>query len=87
MARGFQMRLITIILLIATFIITHELTHAEIFRLHGCENINFGISQLGVYTHAEQCAKDPTLAQSINEIVGYTIAPLLILIVFIISDK
>jgi hypothetical protein len=84
-------RIILILVVVASFIAFHELAHAEIFKLHGCENIGFGYTQDGLFsgfsTHGYNCVKDPTLANSINEIIGYCIVPYLILIMVILHNK
>jgi hypothetical protein len=58
------------------YIIIHELIHAQILTYFGCENVKFGINQIGIYT---QCMDEgyiwseiQRLAHSITEIVGYT---------------
>lgn len=73
---------LTIIGLTFAMIYQHELVHKTIFKYYGMDSeIKLGWTQatttpIGEYT----CDSNCELAHSINEVVGYTIMPLLIFI-------
>ena len=72
--------IIAVLLIICGFIYIHELTHAEIYRIYDCESIE--IRLFPPHTQAICPDNDSNLAQSVNEVVGYNVMPLLILILF-----
>ncbi len=72
------------LILLIIFVSLHEMTHATIYRMYDCEDITMGISLKGPYTAANCDNEDVRLPQAINEIVGYTIMPLLLLIIHIL---
>ncbi len=77
------MKLLVILLIVLIFFMTimaHELTHYEIFRSYNCEDMGFKIDWKGVYATATCPNDDGELAHNINEIVGYNIIPMLMLI-------
>lgn len=64
----------------------HEQTHAEIFRQANCSEIRMGLGPGYAYTEADcsnlEAAEKATLriTNGINEIIGYNIIPLLLII-------
>lgn len=77
---------IFLILLTITFLLIHEVTHIEINRKYGCRNTelifygNQSMIESRYICKEMDMAKESTflLAHSINEVVGYTIMPLLL---------
>lgn len=90
MKRKLIIRPLIIIVLLLLFFATHEATHYIIFDAFDCEDINFGWSKYSIYTNANlnSCSYPEymLLAQSINEVVGYSIIPFMILISFILIE-
>lgn len=77
------------ILIVICFVGNHELTHGQIASYFGCENISYGLSFKGAYTrsYCENDSEIMELAHSINEIVGYTIVPFMLIIIMILTFK
>ena len=67
---------------------THEYLHATIFRIYECEDIVFGMNGLTPYTTATlaTCAapSDVVFLQTINEVIGYSVVPLLVFIAMLL---
>ena len=67
---------------------THEHTHYTIFRLYECEDIEVGMDGFTPYTKADltTCAlpQDVMQLQILNEIIGYTVVPLLLFITMLL---
>ena len=80
---------ILMVFLLTIFVVLHEKAHAEVFKIYDCKNIHYDlkITKLTAYTLADCPNNDSDIAQSINEIVGYTIMPLLLIIILLISTK
>lgn len=81
----------TFLLCMAVVVMIHEGTHGVIMEYYGCENVTYGVSQVAFYTN---CTDDgagwtdsETLAHSVNEVVGYNIAPWLALIVVLVMFR
>jgi len=72
------------ILLFATFIISHEMTHYQIAEYYNCEETTYGVSWKGPYTsiHMGTCdsPEDMMMIQSMNDVIGYNVCPLLLFI-------
>lgn len=82
------------ILMVVCSIIFHEAVHGIIFRYFGCKDVRYGITLMYFYTRCADeefvCSDQCWLAHSVNEIVGYTIVPHLVLLevaLFIITRK
>lgn len=69
------------------FVFSHEFTHYTIYEIYDCEDISWGIETRGVYTTANCENENVYFAQSMNEIVGYNIMPMLILIYLVLVLK
>jgi len=80
-------KIIFVIIIFLGFIALHELTHYEIFKNHGCEDIHFKINKKGIHTIAFCPTDSQDLSNDINEIVGYNIMPFLMSILFILILK
>jgi hypothetical protein len=82
-----------IVFLLGYSITTHEITHAMIYGYFDCKDITYGFhpTTLTFFTSADctGIAHEDTmdLAQSINEIVGYSIMPFLVILVSILCLK
>ena len=75
---------IALILIIITFYAyIHEGTHVQIFRICECENIE---TDYFTKTTAD-CNNSAILPTAINEIVGYTVVPILCVIMFLLLSK
>ena len=72
--------LLFVFFIFAIFVVMHEIIHYQINKAHGCENIGFKLRKDGVFTSAICPDNSGDLAHDINEIVGYNIMPILILI-------
>lgn len=74
--------------LILSFVGLHETAHGEIYRAYGCTDITYEFHWYYAQTLAKCNNENSTLANSINEVVGYGISPFLIAIIMImIIDK
>jgi hypothetical protein len=76
--------IISALCLVGGSIVNHEVTHGQIYKYYGCENVSYGINSKGAYTscldeNRVQSASE-ILAHSQNEIVGYNITPIMVLI-------
>jgi len=81
--------IIFILVLISTYVVLHEGTHGQIFRLNGCD-YKYGINNQGLYTKAlEPCemTEEHILAHAINEIVGYNVIIFMIFILWMLFIK
>ena len=76
------LNIIFIAFLLLSYITIHEYTHYSIYQIYGCEDIEYG------FLHVSAICEDTNvrLAQSINEVVGYCIIPLLILIFYMLRE-
>jgi hypothetical protein len=81
------------LILFSVFVFFHELTHGVIYRSFDCVDISYSVDFSGAYTHAlcsgsQEHLDMISLAQSINEVVGYCVMPfvLLILLYFVRDD-
>ena len=67
---------------------THEYLHVTIFRIYECENIDVGIIGFTPYTTADltTCAapEDVVFLQTLNEVIGYSVVPLLVFIAMLL---
>ncbi|OGM02624.1 hypothetical protein A3K72_01890 [Candidatus Woesearchaeota archaeon RBG_13_36_6] len=78
------------VFLIVFWVFSHEAAHTAIYKNFGCENITYGF----IYTEADCERSDDMglypqreLAHSINEIVGYSIMPFIVLINYVLIIK
>lgn len=66
----------------------HEYLHYTIFRIYECENIIFGMKGFTPYVTADliSCAmpRDVVFLQTLNEIIGYSVVPLLVFITMLL---
>lgn len=71
--------------ILGIYVIMHEYTHGVIYENYGCENITYGIRWPGVAYSTADCTyeerQNSLLAHNINEIVGYNIGLMLIVII------
>ena len=76
--------LIVAVLVFAFFNILHEFTHGIIYGNFGCENVTYGYKNQFFYTNCTdegfRCSEACMVAQSNNEIVGYTVMPFVLMI-------
>ena len=76
---NFMLFFLCIILLLG-IVVNHEITHGQIMKYYGCDNVSFGVTWKGAYTQClEQEHKQSVtelLAHSQNEIIGYNIMPM-----------
>lgn len=70
--------------LIAAMVYNHELTHIQIAKSYGITEykISYNWGSISVDYDGSKCGDSCKLANSINEVVGYNIMPVLILIGF-----
>ena len=70
--------------IISLMVIMHECVHYVIFKIFQCDNIHFGATWGYFYTAADMNSciypEFMLLAHSINEVVGYTVIPILLFI-------
>jgi hypothetical protein len=82
------MKLVNVLLIIAlitAYVLIHELTHYTIAVYeYGCE-ASFFVDNAALGVEYWDCDSDPSLAQSINEIVGYNISLFLVVIIVIMT--
>ena len=63
-----------------SYILLHELSHQRIFEIYQCEDIKWHL----IYVTANcDLTTSVTLATSIAEIVGYSLIPILIILILI----
>lgn len=74
-------------ILFFSLVIIHEDIHSRIFVSYDCTNIHTSLRWSGAYTGASCPNNDSNLAQSINEIVGYTAIPMFTILIFILLNK
>ena len=67
--------------LLAGVVVNHELTHGQIMRYYGCENVSYGADWGRFYTKCDDLnhhqSEIELLAHSNNEIIGYNVVPLI----------
>jgi len=67
---------IILFIFLSVSIIIHESIHYTIFKYDGCQNINFGVNKVLIYTTCSDSnyvwSDWSKLAHSINEIIGYS---------------
>lgn len=70
--------------IIALVVYNHERTHAQIDEYYGCMNISYRVNLQHAFTYADYCPPETRaemmLAHSNNEVVGYNIMPVLVII-------
>ena len=71
------------LLFVFLYLYTHEVTHKAIYDGYDCKDIDMHL----FYTKATCPNNDSNLPTAINEIVGYTISPLLFMILFYFISK
>jgi len=67
------------VMLLISYLLLHETTHEAIDQMYGCDNITQGIN----YVTSTCYDENVKLPNAINEIVGYNIMPMLLLIITI----
>jgi len=68
-------------LLISVFAFLHEATHVVILEYYGIDDWEVIFSWKGIgIKHYGECVDGCLLAHSINEVIGYNVMPLLLLI-------
>ena len=81
-------RFIIPLMFILLYFGTHEYLHVTIFRIYECEEIKVGMMGLTPYTTAtlSTCAapSDVMFLQTLNEVIGYSVVPLLVFIVMLL---
>lgn len=81
---------IFVICLMILCIFLHESTHSIIYKYYGCENIKLNINNLPFISMNAECStldNNMLLAHSINEVIGYNIVPILVIICSILYYK
>ena len=69
---------------------SHELVHYQIWGYYGCDSIEAGITWKGAYVSADMgsCKTEGVmLPHSINDLVGYSIMPLLLVIIVMLGEQ
>lgn len=70
------------LVLFSAMLIFHETTHYVIAKEYHCDDITLKANfATGIYISAYDCNQGVELPQAINEIVGYNIIPMLIIII------
>ena len=75
-----------VLALILLWILCHEYGHYIIFAVHECDDIimEFNTDHVGIGADLNSCIfpKETLLAQNINDIIGYSIMPFLLLLAY-----
>ena len=71
------------LILVLVYHTTHEFTHYRIFQYYDCKEIIVNWFSIG----ANSCMDGVILANSINEVVGYTVVPFLVLLVYLVGRE
>ena len=70
------------LIILLSYNVIHEYTHVTIYRIYECEDIEMNLFSASAICYNE----DVLLPTAINEIIGYNIMPVLILILLFIYD-
>jgi len=70
------------VVLLAGVVVNHEVTHGQIMRYYGCDNVSYGADWGRFYTKCDDLnhkqSEIEMLAHSNNEIIGYNVVPLIV---------
>ena len=81
-------KVLIVLVVICFYVFVHELAHASIFYVYDCKDIKFGLDINGIFTESVCDNDEAKLATAINEIVGYTVAlPLFVIIIMLILKE
>lgn len=71
------------IILVLVYHLTHEWTHYRIFQYYECENIMIRLTSV-----TAQCLDNGViLANSMVDIIGYTVVPFIVLIAYLVGRE
>ena len=71
------------LLFVFLYMYVHEVTHKAIYNIYDCKNVSMNL----LHTKATCPNNDSKLPTAVNEIIGYTISPLLFGIFFYFISK
>ena len=78
-------KILIILIIVVVYLYTHELAHDRIFRIYDCEDIEWGMDMRGFFVGAVCEDDNAKEATALNEIIGYTVAlPLFVIIALLL---